>query len=82
VSTTALTRIDTRPGRACGQTDQEAEFAQCSLMTTSFVDYNLSLNFRTARNYSIDVRANVLKSARISLPEAASLLTGLGLVLD
>jgi hypothetical protein len=51
-------------------------------MTTSFVDYNLSLNFRTARNYSIDVRANVLKSARISLPEAASLLTGLGLVLD
>jgi fluoroquinolone resistance protein len=39
-------------------------------------------DFRQATNYNIDVRNNVIKNARFSLPEALSLLYGLEIVIE
>lgn len=39
-------------------------------------------DFRQAKNYNLDVRNNVIKNARFSLPEALSLLYGLEITIE
>lgn len=70
----------------------EADFSDSNLAKCNFSGTDLAgarfshsdlsgADLRTARNYTIDPRTNTLKGARFSLPEAASLLTALGVVL-
>ncbi len=60
----------------------KCEFSGTDLSGARFNQTDLSgADLRTARNYTIDPMANTLKGARFALPEAASLLTALGIVL-
>ena len=70
----------------------EVDFSESSLAGCDFSGTDLAgarfnqtelsaADFTTARNYAIDIRRNTLKKARFALPEAASLLTELGVVL-
>jgi fluoroquinolone resistance protein len=61
-------------GVDCRETDfEKAVFLQAKLAQA---------DFRDARNYSIDATANKIAGAKFSLPEAVSLLRGLGIVLE
>jgi len=66
----------------------EADLTQADCSETDFTDSiflhtNLSeANFLGATGYAIDPANNVLKKARFAMPEAISLLTNLGVVLD
>jgi uncharacterized protein YjbI with pentapeptide repeats len=54
----------------------------CELSKATFRQTNLKKSdFSTARNYSIGVADNQMKDAKFSLPEAMSLLQGLGIKL-
>jgi fluoroquinolone resistance protein len=70
----------------------EADFTECDMHESNFrgTDFagtiffktNLAkANFVSAFNYGIDSRANNIKKARFSLPEAASLLRSLEIIL-
>jgi fluoroquinolone resistance protein len=60
-------------GANCTHTDfTESRFAQTNLT---------EVDFSGASNYTIDVRYNVVKKAKFSLPEAMSLLRGLDIIL-
>lgn len=61
----------------------KAVFCESDLSGAEFVKCDLrGADFRGATGYAIDVRENQVQKARFSLPEAASLLRGLGIVLD
>ncbi len=60
----------------------EADFDRSEFSNTIFHQCNLQkANFHTARHYAIDPTANDIKGAKFSLPEAMSLLSGLGIEL-
>jgi uncharacterized protein YjbI with pentapeptide repeats len=72
---------------------KEADFTEADLSAGDFsnTDFEKSIFFKTnlnaadftgARNYYIDARVNTLKKAKFSLPEALSLLDGLGVVIE
>ncbi|MFA6005673.1 MAG: pentapeptide repeat-containing protein [Patescibacteria group bacterium] len=71
----------------------EADFTECDLHESDFsrTDFAGTVFFKTnvskssfvgAFNYSIDARANNIKKAHFSLPEAASLLRSLEIVIE
>ncbi len=66
------------------QTDlQSADFSGTDLLGSLFMETDLSgADLRTARNYTIDPTKNLLSGARLSMPEAISLLHALDIVLD
>jgi fluoroquinolone resistance protein len=58
-------------------------FKNTDFENSRFFKTNLTLaDFRGARNYNIDVKNNILKKARFSLPEVLSLLNSLDIILD
>ncbi len=60
-----------------------ANFEGTDFEKSIFHHTNLSkANFQKAYNYSIDFNQNMLKRTKFSLPEAASLLRGLDIVLE
>ena len=60
----------------------DAYFAQSDLYRSIFYNTNLTrADFNHASSYAIDVNENRIKGARFSLPEAISLLDGLGITL-
>ncbi len=59
-----------------------ADFSGTDLAGTLFAGANLAgASFETASNYSIDPRTSTLTGAKFALPEAMSLLSGLGIEL-
>lgn len=61
----------------------ETCFKESELLGTQFLNTNLAkADFRQAFHYSINPLNNKIKGARFSLPEACSLLEGLGIVID
>ncbi len=61
----------------------EASFRDCDLGGTIFTMADLQkADFRDARNYAIDIKVAKIKNAKFSMPEAATLLTSLGLKID
>jgi len=75
-------RCEIRDSRFIESVLPEANFEGSNLEGTIFHQTNLEkANFMNARNYSIDPMTNKLKGAIFSLPEAVSLLTGLGIKL-
>jgi fluoroquinolone resistance protein len=85
--------LDLRRRRFEGCTIHEALFDGCDLRDASFRHSDLSgtqvegcdlrgADLRTARNYAIAAGRNRVEGLRASLPEAAGLLTGLGIDLD
>jgi uncharacterized protein YjbI with pentapeptide repeats len=61
----------------------KADFTDSDLRGSHFVNTDLTgADLRSARSYRIDPRVNTLKGARFSLPEAVSLLEGLGIDLN
>lgn len=60
-----------------------ADFREADLAESRFMHADLrKADFRAARNYSIVPSLNQLEGAKFSLPEAASLLTNMGIILD
>jgi uncharacterized protein YjbI with pentapeptide repeats len=58
-------------------------FKKTDLENSQFFKTNLSgADFSSARNYSIDVRNNILKKTRFSMPEALALLDGLDIIIE
>lgn len=71
----------------------EAEFQRCNLTKVSFDDCDFSrctfsannlkeADLRTARNYVISAEGNQVRGMKVSLPEAVSLLSALGIDVD
>jgi len=72
-----------RECRFTGSNLMEADFENSSLEKTLFHDCDLrEARFHAAKHYAIDPTANKVKDATFSLPEAVSLLTGLGIHLQ
>lgn len=78
--------------KATGCNFTNADFAEAKLTHVDLRDSDFSgarfhntdlshADFSTSRNYHIDARANTLQKAKFSLPEAVSLLEGLGITL-
>jgi len=62
---------------------RKGDFRKTDFDNSRFFKTNLSsADFRGAKKYSIDVKNNVLKKARFSLPEAMLLLNGLDVIID
>jgi fluoroquinolone resistance protein len=58
-------------------------FKDTDFQGSTFFKADLSRSdFRQAKNYSIDIKNNILKDARFSLPEALALLYGLDIVIE
>jgi fluoroquinolone resistance protein len=58
-------------------------FTHTDFENSRFFKTNLSFaDFRDARNYSIDIKNNILKKTHFSLPEVLSLLNSLDIILD
>ncbi|MEN8614155.1 pentapeptide repeat-containing protein [Dehalogenimonas sp. THU2] len=58
-------------------------FKKTDLENSQFFKTNLTgADFSSARNYSIDVRNNILKKTRFSMPEALALLDGLDIIIE
>jgi fluoroquinolone resistance protein len=58
-------------------------FCNTDFTKSRFFKTNLSdADFRGAKNYFIDVRNNVIRKARFSLPEAITLLNSLDIILE
>lgn len=85
--------LDLRKGRFVECIAREVEWTQAQLAGASFKGSDLAgsrfhqsnltkADFREAFNYVINPIDNKLKGARFSLPEATSLLHGLGIILD
>jgi fluoroquinolone resistance protein len=63
----------------CANANMEGtDFESCTFLKTNLT----GANFKRAFNYSIDFNYNVLKKAKFSMPEAASLLQGLDIVIE
>jgi fluoroquinolone resistance protein len=61
----------------------KGDFRQTDFENTLFAKTNLTAaNFQGARNYSIDIRGNILKKTRFSLPEALMLLNCLDIIIE
>ena len=61
----------------------EAKFGGCDLTRTAFAGCDLrKADFRGARGYQVQLRSNLLKAARFSLPEALRLLEELEIRID
>ncbi len=61
----------------------QGDFTGTDFEKTRFVKTNLSgANFKNARNYVIDPRANTLKKTRFSYPEVISLLNSLDIIIE
>lgn len=61
----------------------QGDFQRTDFEKSIFFKTNLSqADFRGAKNYFIDVKNNVIKKARFSLPEAMALLQSLDIVID
>lgn len=61
----------------------EGNFRETDFLESKFHNTNLSkADFRQARNYTIDPRANIVKKAKFSLPEAMTLLSGFDIILE
>ena len=71
----------------------EAEFQRCNLHMVEFADCDFTrctfsannlkeTDLRTARNYVISAEANQVRGLKVSLPEAVSLLSALGIDVD
>jgi uncharacterized protein YjbI with pentapeptide repeats len=59
------------------------DFKNTDFEKSRFFKTNLTgADFKGAINYSIDVKNNIIKNARFSLPEALSLLSSLEIILD
>lgn len=60
-----------------------ADFSKSDLKDSVFNGADLrDADFRAAVNYFIDVRLTNIKKAKFSVPEAFSLLTGLGIIIE
>ena len=60
-----------------------ADFSDCLLRGAAFSHNDLSsADFRGAAEYSFSIEGNQVKGAKFSMPEAVSLLYGLGLEID
>ncbi|OGO35409.1 MAG: hypothetical protein A2147_03710 [Chloroflexi bacterium RBG_16_57_8] len=58
-------------------------FTDTDFLGSTFFKTDLSrADFRRAKSYCIDVKNNVIKNARFSLPEVLSLLDGLNIVIE
>jgi fluoroquinolone resistance protein len=58
-------------------------FRQTDFENSRFFKTNLtSADFRGAKNYSIDIKVNILKKTRFSLPEALLLLNSLDIIIE
>lgn len=80
---TPFLRCVLRETRFVGSVLSEAVFDGSDLEGTLFHECQLeNASFSQARNYAIDPLTNKLKGARFSLPEAVSLLMGLGIKLS
>lgn len=61
---------------------EHASFIQTDFANSTFHHTKLAkADFSDAQNYSIDIHTNVIAGAKFSLPEAVSLLSGLGIEL-
>jgi fluoroquinolone resistance protein len=61
----------------------QGTFTNTDFEMTRFFKTNLTgADFKSARNYFIDVRNNTLKDTRFSLPEAVNLLKSLDIILE
>ncbi len=61
----------------------KGDFHQTDFENSRFFKTNLSsANFKGSKNYSIDVKANILKKTRFSLPEALLLLNSLDIIIE
>lgn len=61
----------------------DGDFKNTDFEKSLFFKSNLTnADFKGARNYYIDVRNNILKKTRFSLPEALALLKSLDIILD
>jgi fluoroquinolone resistance protein len=61
----------------------QSDFQRTDFENSVFFKTNLSqVDFRGAKNYYIDVKNNVIKKARFSLPEAMFLLKSLDITID
>ena len=59
------------------------DFRNTDFEKSLFFKANLTnADFRGATNYTIDIKTNILKRARFSLPEALSLLEGLDIIIE
>ena len=80
---TPFTDSTIRECRFTGSNLSEADFEGSDLERTLFHDCDLqNARFHAAKRYAIDPTANKVKGATFSLPEAVSLLTGLGIHLQ
>lgn len=62
---------------------RDALFRRTNLARARFHNSNLErADFREAMNYTIDPRANKVKGARFTLPEAVALLRGLDVIIE
>jgi uncharacterized protein YjbI with pentapeptide repeats len=61
----------------------KGDFRQTDFENSRFSKTNLSsADFKGAKNYSIDVKGNILKKTRFSLPEALLLLNCLDIIIE
>ena len=61
----------------------KGDFHQTDFENSRFFKTNLSsANFKGSKNYSIDVKANILKKTRFSLPEVLLLLNSLDIIIE
>jgi fluoroquinolone resistance protein len=59
------------------------DFQKTDFENSRFFKTNLSqANFKGAINYNIDIKNNLIKNTRFSLPEALSLLNSLDIIID
>ncbi len=62
---------------------RRGDFRQTDFENSRFFKTNLtSVDFRGAKNYSIDIKVNILKKTRFSLPEALLLLNSLDIIIE
>ena len=62
---------------------RKGDFRHSDFEGSRFFKTNLTFaDFRNAKNYSIDVKGNILKRARFSLPEALFLLNSLDIIIE
>ena len=61
----------------------DGDFKNTDFEKSLFFKANLTdADFRGASNYSIDIKTNILKRTRFSLPEALSLLESLDIIIE
>ena len=68
-----FTEADLSQGNFSGTDFENSQFAKTNLAKA---------DFRGAKNYFLDIRHSNIKKARLSMPEALSLLTSLDVIID